>query len=436
MAIAGVVVYIAAVVLPTAVAVSLNTPASSSVLSELGKMAALTGMSAIMLQFVLAGRLRFLTAPYGLDMVLGFHRMMGVAGGILIVSHPFLLACGRSTFGYFFTSMDVPWFIWAGRLTLILGAVHATTAVVRIVVHLQYQKWLLIHRIGAPLVILIGFIHSTVIGSDLRASASLSLWSVFFGTAMLVFINSRIVRPVGLRKNAYEVTRVKQESLTVYTLTFVPPPGGNRFEYLPGQFHFLTLLRGRGLPAEEHPFTLSSSPFQIGLLESTIKQSGDFTATIADTRPGDKAAIAGPYGRFSYMLHPGERKLVFIAGGIGITPLMSMLRHMHNADAECAVTLLYANRSMLDIVFREEIDTIAASGKPGLKVVHFLQNPPKEWDGETGYITREAVKKHCPEPGSKVFYLCGPPVMMKKITGYLRDLGVKGGAIRMERFSF
>ncbi|HIE26514.1 TPA: hypothetical protein EYP66_04440 [Candidatus Poribacteria bacterium] len=74
--------------------------------------------------------------------------------------------------------------------------------------------------------------------------------------------------------------------------------GRSNLPLLPGQFHFIKLYREGGLPVEEHPFTISSSPTEKGFVSSTIKESGDFTATIGQTKPGDTASVQGPYGRF------------------------------------------------------------------------------------------------------------------------------------------
>jgi len=205
---------------------------------------------------------------------------------------------------------------------------------------------------------------------------------------------------------------------------------------LPGQFHFIKLYRGTGLPVEEHPFTISSSPTEDGFVSSTIKESGDFTATIGKTKPGDTAIIQGAYGRFSYVLHPEEQELVFIAGGVGITPLMSMLRHMRDTRTDKDVLLLYGNKTENDIVFRGELSEIEAGGYPHLKVVHILSQAGDEWRGETGFVDKEKIERLCNGGlGTKAFYVCGPPIMMDKVIRTLRTLGIPNRRIHHERFS-
>ena len=180
-----------------------------------------------------------------------------------------------------------------------------------------------------------------------------------------------------------------------------------------------------------------SSPARKDFISSTIKELGDFTSTIGQTRPGDTVAVHGPFGRFSYMLHPDERDLVFLAGGIGITPLMAMLRHMRDTGDDRSVVLLYANGNEDRIVFREELDRIAAGGRPGLTVVHVLSRPGENWTGETGHIDRERIEKYCSaNPDGKTFYICGPVKMARDLITTLRGIGVSEKRIRQEVFSF
>ena len=216
-----------------------------------------------------------------------------------------------------------------------------------------------------------------------------------------------------------------------------PPQGESIPAYAPGQFHFLTFYRKADLPVEEHHWTISSSPAQKEYVSSTIKALGDFTSTIGLTKKGDRVSVHGPFGRFSYVFHPEEKDLVFIAGGIGITPLMSMLRHMKDTRDERAVILLYANRTPSDIVFREELSEIEKGEFPALNTVHVLSRAGEHWSGEKGYIDKEKIEKYCGvQAGDKSYYVCGPPGMLSTVTATLKELGVPDSRIRIEIFSF
>jgi ferredoxin-NADP reductase len=143
--------------------------------------------------------------------------------------------------------------------------------------------------------------------------------------------------------------------------------------------------------------------------------------------------VQGAFGRFSYVLHPNETHLVFIAGGIGITPFMSMIRHMHDTGNARDVLLLYANWTEKDIVFREELNRISASGCPRLTVVHVLSRPADTWQGPRGRIDAALLRQYC-EVHDRAFYLCVPGGMYKTLIASLRAMGVPRHSIRYERF--
>jgi ferredoxin-NADP reductase len=136
-------------------------------------------------------------------------------------------------------------------------------------------------------------------------------------------------------------------------------------------------------------------------------------------------------------LHPDEKDLVFIAGGIGITPLMGMLRHMRDTKSTLPVLLFYANKDEEEITFHTELAEIERGTYPKLKVVHCLSSPAKGWKGETGRIDRERIERWCGKTiKEKAFYICGPPGLLESTIANLRALGVPDGRMHIEIFSF
>jgi ferredoxin-NADP reductase len=246
------------------------------------------------------------------------------------------------------------------------------------------------------------------------------------------YVHHKFLGPAERRKGLYRVKSISAEAWNVWTLTFEPPKNIRRFDFLPGQFQFITFDQGKG---EEHPFTIASSPMDASSHSSTIKGSGDFTKTIGTVKPGDLVNIQAAFGHFSHILEPHEQNLVFIAGGIGITPFMSMLRYMRDTGEDRDVLLFYANKSEEDIVFRRELDSIASLASPRLRVVHVLDAPGKEWQGEQGRIDRSLIEKYAGDLTRRLFYLCGPPPMMNALAALLIDAGVPAKRIRSERFA-
>jgi predicted ferric reductase len=406
-----------------------NTPLFSA-----GKSAGLLGFAILAMQFVISARIKWAEKPFGLDRVMRFHKWMGVTGALLILSHPINMVLGGRSWRLIY-SLDLPWVILIAKAALVLLLIQGIISLYRLAIGLEFQTWRTAHDIIAPVILGVGGIHGLIIGEDLKSAPMRILFSLLATVAAAGLVSTRILGPRRRRARARSVSEVTQETHNVWTVKIAPPAGGKRLEYLPGQFHFLTLYRAGGLPVEEHPFTISSSPSQEGFVTSTIKESGDYTSTIGKTKPGDHAAIEGPFGRFSYVLHPEENDLVLIAGGIGITPLMSMIRHMRDTGAAKNVLLLYANRAESDIVFRKELDAIRAGGKPRLTVVHVLDKGGPEWKGEGGRVDEERIRRVCGDLSGKAFYLCGPPPMMAGIRRTLVELGVPCSRIHYEFFS-
>ncbi len=427
-------VYVILVCVPAALAAWLGD-SGGDFLHAAGRSAALAGIMILVLQVVLSARWKWVSRPFGLDIVLRFHRKMALFAGLLLIAHPLLLATGGQGFSLIF-SLDVPWHIWVGKIALALLLLNLAVSVFRKGLHVSYERWRLSHGVVGVLLLAGAFVHSWYVGSGLDHPVLQVLWIVLIVAALAVLAHHRLVGPALRRRRPWRIAAVTPEADDVWTLEFEPPEGQKVYDYLPGQFHFITLRRGHGLPEEEHHFTISSSPTRPGRTASTIKALGDFTRTIGDTQVGDGATIQGAYGRFSYWLHPDERDLVFITGGIGITPLMSMLRSMRDREEDHQVLLLYGNRKESSIVFREELAEIEAGQHPRLKVVHMLSRPDEDWTGEGGYINREKIERFVgTDLSGKTFYVCGPAAMLEAAVSNLKTLGAKDDQIRTEIFS-
>ena len=434
-AIACLVLYAVIVLSPLILVAVLRPVTDHSFTYTVGKNLALVGFTIFSMQFVLSARLKWIERPFGLNVLFQFHKAMAIIATLLVMSHPVLMAIGSHDWSLIL-GPEAMWHIWLGRIALVTLLVHVLLALFRGIIKLNYETWRFVHNLGAVLILLLAFSHSWNAGGDFSLIWMQVLWAGLLLAAGACYLWHRVVRRLLLRLHPYTVTAIREEAAGVWSIELAPLPGVQRFDFLPGQFHFLTLRRAPILPVEEHPWTISSSPTRNGVLCSTIKESGDFTVSIGKTKIGDTALVNGPFGRFSYVLHPDERELVFIAGGIGITPLMSMLRHIRDTGAERSVTLLYANTSERDITFRDEIAAMERDGAAHLKVVHVLNKPSEEWKGESGKIDMEKIRRFSgPELARYAFYLCGPPEFMRKTILDLRRAHVPAAHIHYERFN-
>lgn len=428
-----IILYVAVVSLP--VIISTFFGHQEGLLNTIGLNLAFVGFMILILQFLLAARIKWVESAFGLDILIRYHKYIALIAGLFLLIHPVMLALGGHGWRLF-TNLDLPWYIWLGKIALVLVIANLLLSIYSGKLGLAFEKWRTGHDILAPTILVLIFIHPFFAGDDLKLLSMQILWILMFLFAVYLFIYHRLYRPAKLKRMDYSVREVKQETGDVWTITLVPLEAQSLKDYLPGQFHFLTFFRSPGLPVEEHHWTISSSPANRDYISSTIKASGDFTSTIDQTRPGDTAAVHGPFGRFSYMLHPEERDLVFIAGGIGITPLMAMLRHMRDTGDNRSVVLLYANRTRESICFREELEKIASGNRPDLTLVHVLSRPEKDWEGESGHVDWEKIQKYCtPNPAGKTYYICAPVQMAENLISILLSKGVPGKQLRREIFS-
>ncbi len=405
-------------------------------LSELGRSAAIAGFMMLLLQPILSGRFKWINRPFGFDVVIRYHKNMALFSVLLVILHPFLLGAGDAGFQLIF-STDQAWYITVGKLTMLILVVSVGISLFGVPDRFGFERWRVIHDVLFPLVLAGGFVHSWYAGTDLLISWMRWLWIIAAVSSLAAYIYHRFLRPRLLSRKPYRVSSVNNAAPQVWDIRLAPPEGEKVFSYLPGQFQFITFHRREGLPEEEHHWTISSSPTEEGSLGVTIKELGDFTSTMGETRSGDTATVHAPFGRFSYVLHPEEKDFVFIAGGIGITPVMSMLRHMRDTDFQGLVLLVYANRNLESAVFREEIAEMERTRNNLLRVIHVLSSPGEGWNGETGRIDSEKLEKYCEgEFEGKAFYVCGPGPLVQAVVGALEGFGVPGKSIHTEIFSF
>jgi predicted ferric reductase len=400
--------------------------------AEIGANCAAVAFAILSLQFVISARLRRLEAPFGMDVLLRFHRSMALVAVGLLCIHPLLVAWAESW--ALLTRWRAHWPICAGRLALLFLLSHVAMAIFRRVMRLRHESWRQIHTAFAFLLLGVAFLHGLALGNDFQNKGARLMWALFPLSACTAWSYGRLTRRWLLARNSFRVISVISETSQVWTLT-LEPPTKRHLHYAPGQFLFLR-PRCRSVLAEEHPFSIASSPSPGGMICLTIKQSGDFTSTVGRIQPGELVAVHGPFGRFSHVFHRSDDTLVFVAAGVGITPIMSMLRYMRDQGDPRRVLLAYANRHVDDIVFRNELEEIESAGFPALKTIHILSRPPDNWVGRTGRLDTAFLKVVCGSFSGKAFYICCPPRMAQSLIRGLRSAGVGSERIHADYFEF
>ncbi|OGM13093.1 hypothetical protein A3A76_01725 [Candidatus Woesebacteria bacterium RIFCSPLOWO2_01_FULL_39_23] len=399
-----------------------------NIIYDLGKIFGITGLTLLVLQMLLSSRLKLLERGVGHNNLLSFHSLNAKIATTLLVAHPTFIFFGMHYSGVGFIAYIKTFSIytWLGVITLTSLIMTLLSAIYSEKLGLKYELWRLFHKL-VYFVILAGFIHSFFLGTEMLLKSPLYYWWMFLIIfALLIFVYRNFIRKLVLKNSFYRVVKIKKESDDVRSF-YLKPLKNSIFSYLPGQFAY-TVIYSKSLPVEEHHFTLSSinsDPY----LSFTIKESGDYTVQLGKVQVGDKVRIEGPFGVFNNInLTP---PFFLIAGGIGITPLMTMLKSARLKNDLKNYTLIYSNKNRQDVVFANELEGMK---NEGLKLFQVLSQE-KAKGYYSGRIDAHLLGKLTKGRKNASFFIVGPPPMMKDIRNYLMKVGVKKGKIFTERFS-
>jgi glycine betaine catabolism B len=206
-----------------------------------------------------------------------------------------------------------------------------------------------------------------------------------------------------------------------------PRPEG--FDYKAGQWMYVNIRIG-GV-SKMHHFTISSSPTENYIMFTKKIVDSDYSKALDSYRFGEWFKLWGPFGEFTFS---GEYpKLGFLSGGIGITPLRSMLRYIVDKNLPTDVRMLYANKTEADIVFKDELEQMQQQDK-NIKIEHVLTRQP-DWKGLKGHVNAQMIKEQIPDYRERVFYICGPPSMNAALSKELKALGMLEEKIKLEDFT-
>jgi predicted ferric reductase len=325
------------------------------------------------------------------------------------------------------------WPEWVGVGVLTLIVIHFSVSQWRRAFRITFHGWLLWHRCVGVFILGLAALHILFV-SETFSEEGFPRTAVMVSTAIIVvlwlWVRSGWLR---VRKMPLAVTRVAPEGKSC-TCIELSPITDRPFQYLPGQFVFVS-VHSKYISREPHPFTLSSTPTRPQCLQITVRASGDWTRHIDRVVEGDSVSIQGPFGRFSHILTDPDREIVMIAGGIGITPMLSMLRFMVDRQDHRAVTLIWSNHSREDIVYEEEFNDLMS--KPiGLRSVFVFTGSSAE-GVSTGRLNLEKLQTMLQTCSRRAaIFMCGPVQMMKQVKGDLKRIGFTSCSIYTETFGF
>jgi predicted ferric reductase len=369
----------------------------------------------------LANRPRFLEPFFGgLDRMYQSHKGAALTAIVFLFCHFFLIPLRDEPLS---PGRVLGKTALMGLSALILLTLAPRIPVLSGYVRLAYHHWKITHKF-VGLFFIIGFFHMLNVKNLSKDAPAPNLyWNVIVYIGMAAYVYKELLAPFFGRAYPYVVEAARQ--LNPSTLEVTLKPKGARPPQVAGQFTFVS-FRGDPALAEQHPFTVSSSPKEPNLRLS-IKASGDWTKHLyANLKAGTEARIDGCYGQLNYKT--GGQRQIWIAGGIGVTPFLSWARDF-DSQSDFEIDFFYTVRAEADAVFWDEFTaaaqkhkwfraTLNVSSKEGSLTVEKM----------AATLTGHLAERH--------IYMCGPLPMTEAFRKQFGQRGVPAGNIHFEEFNF
>lgn len=387
-------------------------------------------------QILLAARIPCLDRAFGLDRLIRFHGMAALLAFLFALAHPFVIHGLRpfkflGRFGedalllYFLTILLAVFFLttlvssrvrWAGAMRRCLGKNPL----------FRYRFQLALHNLTA-LAVLLMFLHVVFrfrgFGSNMPFTV---LAVVLFAAAACAYLWHAFLR----RGYRYTISKVVHENPAMTTLWLQPE--GKEMAHKAGQFAYFK-INDEVVSSEPHPFSISSAPGDP--LTVTIRDLGDWTHEIKNVKAGSEVRIDGPYGKFTP--EAGTAPIILIAGGVGITPMMGIVKEERKREEGRPVVLFWCAKNHDELIRLPEWEALEES-MPSFTFCPILSRE-KESGYETGHFSSEIFegvlhREEIPVQQAEVYY-CGPEPLRKTVHTVLAGEGIPEGHIHEERFS-
>lgn len=394
-------------------------------LRSFSQILALLGTVYISFTIVLSSRIRFIERLfYGLDKVYGTHQTVGSIGFIFLLHHPLILAMTALPN----LSLTAMYLLPSLNLSFTLGVLALYAMVLPFIfivfIKLPYHVWYLTHKL-LGVSFLFGSIHALTIGSDISSFLPLKLWmSVWIAAGCFSAMYSLFFYKLFGPKFTYEVERIER-AIDVVTI-YLRPKNGKKISFSAGQFVYIC-FKDKRIGSELHPFSIASGSTE-DRIQLSAKIVGDFTLKLTKVlKEGTLTSIYGPYGQF--IEDPALLKnSVWIAGGIGVTPFLSLLSKEVNKPTEGMIHFYYTYTQKFEAVFLSQIESIMMT----LPHVRFF-----DWcTTERKRLTVDTIKSHTDLQSINAVFLCGPLPMMESFKHQFIRAGIPEKRIYYENFAF
>ena len=238
--------------------------------------------------------------------------------------------------------------------------------------------------------------------------------------------------PITERK--YTLVEKIDETPEVLILKFMPEDN-QPTPFDPGMFMMIVGVDSSGNRYTGRAFSIASDPSVPGMDFMVIKEltHGDHIGRshFVDAKIGDVFFMRGPNGQFRF--DPSvDKKAIFLAGGTGLAPFISMLRHIKSSGSQCDTVLLYSTKYSTEIILKEELKSYVADLHTKLVITVTRPQPGDGWTGQTGHITADTIKNYAPDYAERTAYICGPLAFVKAVKDALVSLGMQNEKIKAD----
>lgn len=390
----------------------------SSFTHSFGQLFGLIGFALFSLSFLFMTRLKFFENLFlGLDKMYEFHHKLGIIAFILILFHPILLVVKFVPSNFKLAAKYLlPGGAWSVNFGIIALGIMILLIVLTMFIYLKYNKWKFSHKF-LGLAYVFTLFHMFLITTDISKYLALKIYMIILSViGIIAFIYSIFIRPYISQYN-YELSNLE---LRNNIILLKMKPLEKKLKFKVGQFVFIK-IKDKSFSKEQHPFSIISNPQEECIILG-IKQSGDYTSSLSNLNIGTKIKLEGPYGGF-WNLKSHKDKLI-IAGGIGITPFISMLANLKNSEM---VDLYYCTSTKNEMIFLKELKTIIGNNK-NIRLM--------EWNSDVkGRINFSIINKLTKDLNKKDILMCGPASLTNSLYKEFKNNQIKLKNIYFENFN-
>lgn len=387
----------------------------------IGQMLGLAGFSLFTLTLIFNTRIKLLEDIFGgLNKVFPIHHLLGKITFIFLLFHPLALSIRPLSFSI---KKALLFLLPGENLAINFGIFSLQFFIILLIftvfIKLPYHIFRFIHQfLGVAYILAV--LHIVTIESDISLNNYLKAYMLILAACgITAYFYRTVLKKFLVKKYEYVIEKINKLNNNVIEIILFPK--NKKIDFKPGQFVFIEFF-AKNLPKEQHPFSLTANPSE-DKLSLVIKVLGDYTAKLNLLGKNTLAYIEGPYGKFADTTLK-ERNQVWIAGGIGITPFISMARSLENNNTK--INLFYSVKERNEAVFIEDLNKIS-SNNPNFRINLWITQ-------EKGRISAEKIIKIIEDIKDTEIFICGPIPMIKSLNNQFLALGLNKKQLHFEEF--